>query len=303
MTLKSLARNLLPPGLYPLALQVAGKSADQQLKKYHQGGRIPWSEGYLIHKTQAVAAAIRDRDLLTVFRDRRPLPKNYGLGLDERCVEYPWLFAHLPETASTLLDAGSVLNHDYIVSHPYFDSRRLHIVTLSPEAMAYWERGIGYFYDDLRHLPLRDEFYDAIVCLSTLEHVGLDNSIYTRSSDDIEAKSTDFIAALHELRRVLKPGGALFISVPFGTYQNFGSFQQFDAALLNKAIAAFGPAQVVEKTYFKYFINGWQVATEADCANCEYVQSDEWFTQTPGKPKPSDGAAAARAVACVHLLR
>lgn len=305
MTLKSLARNLLPLGLYPLALQVAGKSPDQQLKKYRQGGYIPWSEGYIIHKTQVIATTIRDHDLLAVFRDSHPLPAGYGLYLDERCVEYPWLFAHLPEAAHTLLDAGSVLNHDYIVSHPYFDSRCLHIVTLAPEAMAYWDRGIGYLYEDLRHLPLRDEVYDAIICLSTLEHVGLDNSLYTHSPTDIEAKSTDFTAALQELRRVLKPGGALFLSVPFGTYQNFGTFQQFDSDLLAVAIAAFGPAQTVHKTFYKYTTLGWQRVEEADCRDCCYVPSSEWelVNISPLSTGPVDRAAAARAVACIHIVK
>ena len=39
-------------------------------------------------------------------------------------------------------------------------------------------RGISYVYCDLRDLPLRDAFYDTVISLSTLEHVGMDDEHY-----------------------------------------------------------------------------------------------------------------------------
>jgi len=35
---------------------------------------------------------------------------------------------------------------------------------------------------------------------------------------------------------VLKPGGSLFLTVPFGIYRHFGTFQQFDRKLLSRVV-------------------------------------------------------------------
>ncbi|WP_052049886.1 class I SAM-dependent methyltransferase [Leptolyngbya sp. KIOST-1] len=299
MSLKESIEFWVPPSLIALGKLAVGKTPQQKIDRYLSGDRTPWSPGYEPYKQQTIQEVLQNQSLLEIFDQGQSLPSGYGLYLDERCVEYPWLFSKLPDVAQYVLDAGSVLNYEYLLDHPYFANKRLHIATLAPEYRCFWEKGISYFFEDLRELPIRGEFYDAIVCLSTLEHVGLDNTQYAQSERYSENQSNDYRLAVKELSRILKPGGSLFLSVPFGKYQNFGDFQQFDAALLADAIAAFGPAQAIEKTYFKYSADGWQVATEADCADCKYVHSDEWF----GKAKPSDGAAAARAVACVHILR
>lgn len=303
MSLKESIEFWVPPSLIAVGKLAAGKTPQQKINRYLSSDRIPWSPGYEPYKQQTIQAVLQNQSLLEIFNQAKSMPSGYGLYLDERCVEYPWLFSKLPAAAQYVLDAGSVLNYEYLLDQPYFANKRLHITTLAPEYRCFWEKGVSYFFEDLRKLPIKDEFYDAIICLSTLEHVGLDNTQYAQGKRYSENRSDDYRLAVKELSRILKPNGSLFISVPFGKYQNFGDFQQFDAALLDDAIAAFGSAQAIEKTYFKYSTDGWQVATEADCANCEYVHNDEWLAQTSGKAKPSDGAAAARAVACVHILR
>lgn len=303
MSLKESIEFWVPPSLIAAGKFAAGKTRQQKINHYLSSDRTPWSPGYEPYKQQVIQKVLQDQSLLKIFNQGKSLPNGYGLSLDERCVEYPWLFAKLPDAVQYVLDAGSVLNYEYLIDQPYFTNKRLHITTLAPEYKCFWKKGISYFFEDLRQLPIKDEFYDVIVCLSTLEHVGLDNTQYARGKHFSENRSNDYRLAVKELSRILKPGGSLFLSVPFGKYQNFGDFQQFDAALLTDAIAAFCTAQIIEKTYFKYSTDGWQVATEADCADCEYVHNDEWLAQTPGQAKPSDGAAAARAVACVHLLR
>ena len=83
--------------------------------------------------------------------------------------------SQLPGTPGELLDAGSVLNHDFILSHPGLMSKKITIMTLAPEDHSFWNMGINYVYGDLRHTYFRDEYFDFVVCISTLEHIGLDN--------------------------------------------------------------------------------------------------------------------------------
>lgn len=47
--------------------------------------------------------------------DIQLLSKNHGLGIDERVIEYPWLFSRLSKNKSRLLAAGSILNFEYIL--------------------------------------------------------------------------------------------------------------------------------------------------------------------------------------------
>jgi ubiquinone/menaquinone biosynthesis C-methylase UbiE len=177
---------------------------------------------------------------------------------------------------------------------------------LAPENNCYWDRGISYIYDDLRYIPIRNDYYDAVFCISVLEHVGLDNTSFAGDSIFNEHNKYDAELVMKELRRVLKPGGALLITVPFGIYQDYGTFQQFDAELLWKAINAFGVAKNTTLTFYKYSSLGWQISTEMDCKTCKYVENtaNAWRDHRPvSMIAETDRAAAARAVACLRLTK
>ncbi|WP_448573028.1 methyltransferase domain-containing protein [Trichothermofontia sp.] len=307
--LKKLAESLFPPAVLPIAKWVMGRSEHQLKQHYLKNGRVPWSQGYGIYKQQFITESLQNPELMALFQTGQPLPAGYGIGLDERCVEYPWLFSHLPVDAIYILDAGSVLNHKFLLDHPIFTNKTLHILTLAPESVCFWERGISYLFADLRHIPLQSDLYDAVICLSTLEHIGCDNSAYTQSQINKESQPDTFTEAIAELHRVLKPGGHLFLSVPFGAYQHFGSFQQFDSERLQRAIAAFQPVASVNSTFYRYTREGWNIATEDECHSSRYVDWVGWanndasvVTKLSPKPEP-DNAAAARAVVCVHLIK
>lgn len=311
MSIKTLAKSLLPSIVINAATYATGRTPqkinEQRLQEYLQNGKVPWSDGYSIYKEKFIAQALLDDTLLKRFHCGESLSINYGIGIDERCVEYPWLFAHLPANAKCLLDAGSILNYDFILNHSIFDHKKLHILTLAPEINCFWQKGISYLYNDLRDIPLRNDYYDAIICLSTLEHIGCDNTIYTKDKTYRENHSEDFVLAMKELHRILKPSGSLLLSVPFGAYRHFGLFQQFDRELLSRAVDAFDDASQVIEIFYRYNANGWQVSTAEDCAECEYVEwvARAWQHQQLPQTIPiePDLAAAARAVACVRLVK
>lgn len=273
--------------------------------QFERHGRVPWSPGYDEHKRRFLAATIDDEALLERFRTGAALPANHGVGIDERSVEYPWLLAWLGCRPGVLLDAGSALNHEFLLSHPALRAREIHIVTLAPEVESFVGRGISYLFHDLRDLPLRSDFYDDVACVSTLEHVGFDNTAYTHDEAHREQRPDDFRLVMRELNRVLKPGGRLYLTVPFGVPRRFGSFRPFDRALLDAAVAAFGGSTEMREAFYRYTAEGWQRADADDCAACEYVEwitrpHDQWPRPTPVEP---DRAAAARAVACVRLVK
>jgi SAM-dependent methyltransferase len=177
-----------------------------------------------------------------------------------------------------------------------------------PEYQCFWNHGISYIYDDLRDMPIRNDHYDTVVCLSTLEHVGCDNTQFTADETHREHRRDDYLRVMGEFRRVLRPGGALFLTVPFGQYEWWGEFQQFDRELLSRAIEAFGPAPEPDVTFYRYSSHGWQIADEESCADCHYGL---WALTVKGIPysweeliaADENFPAAARAVACVKLVK
>jgi SAM-dependent methyltransferase len=286
------------------ALQMRGKFARLLIDQYLAGEHPPWSSGYILYRRQFISQVLSSPEAMSPFRTGQLLPPGYGFGLDERCVEYPWLLAQLDPQPERILDAGAILNHAFVLDQPIWQRKRIHMLTLAPEDYCYWDRGISYLFEDLRQIPIRDGFYDTIVCVSTLEHIGADHRIFTRSGTYPERVSGDFVPALREMHRVLKPSGRLFFSVPFGRYRDLGTQRVFDEGLLEQAIAAFGP-QEVSRTFFRYSQQGWQYAHIGECKNCQYVDwvvllPEHRSAQFPGQP---DGATAARAVACVELKK
>lgn len=277
---------------------------DVGIVRYVKGGRIPWSAGYSAYRAHNVSEILNNDGMMAKFRNEQTLPPGYGVGLDERCVEYLWLLSLLEPGPERMLDAGSALNHAFILDQNVLQNKTIHILTLAPEHNCFWHRGISYLYADLREIPVCDDYYDTVVCCSTLEHVGLDNTAFIQSDSYAEKRPDDYLEALMEIRRVLKPNGKLLLTVPFGRYRNFDTFQQFDERLVKQTIAAFRPAKV-EQTYFCYTAGGWDFSTSEACTDAEYV---EW-TALPPEQRPAifpdhpDRAAAARAVACLLLVK
>ena len=102
--------------------------------------------------------------------------------------------------------------------------------------------------------------------------------------------------ALDEFIRVLKPGGNLFLTVPFGRYEDHGWQQQFDSGMVSKVTRISGVSNC-ETTYYRYYPEGWQLSSESDCVDCAYHDFNA------RKVYDSDYAAAARAVACIQLKK
>src|SRR5262249_44554084 len=72
------------------------------------------------------------------------LPPGYGVGLDERVVELPWLLAQQP--SGRMLDAGSALNHEHVLNRVRPLVTSLDVVTLVPEEISFTDKHVSYLY-------------------------------------------------------------------------------------------------------------------------------------------------------------
>lgn len=266
------------------------------LAAYSLNGRQPWRAGYTTYRNEYIIHSVNSSDLIERFRIGTSLGENFGFGIDERIVEYPWLISRLSDKPIDLLDAGSTLNFDFILAHPTFKQKRIVIYNLSPET-TFSSSQVSYIYGDLRETILKSEYFDVITCISVLEHIGMDNTgIYSDDASYKESAPSDYQQALSEFRRLLKSGGKLFLTMPYGRYENHGWFQQFDEVMVSNVINYFQPT-AYEITYYKYDESGWKPSTSADCSDCRYsvFNSD--------KAVSDDHAAAARAVVCLELTK
>jgi SAM-dependent methyltransferase len=229
--------------------------------------------------------------------DMRALPAGYGRWLDERIVEYPWLFAHLPDGPGKLLDAGSALNFDYMLREPKLRQKQLTIMTLAPEDECFWKLGVSYVFGDLRNLCFREGHFDYIVSISTVEHIGLDNTLlYTQDPEKRETNTGSYRAALQELRRVLRPGGKLYLTVPFGRHDVRKWLQVFDAQMVEEMVAAFRPASH-SIDYFLYDSRtGWELSSAQRASNARYF---DFRQDQPWEGHP----VAAEAIAAMELVK
>ena len=237
-------------------------------------GDMPLKEGISRLESKWMRAALsraardaRDRRVVELMAGGRGLAADaavrisgLGVGLDERVLELPFALdvARLGEPGE-VLDAGSSINLPVvrqIVGRPA--ARVTHFTqsgSREPQLPGDEDRFI-FKFGDLRQMPFADATFHRAVCVSTLEHVGMDNAQYGGASETDPASA---VRAVAELLRVVVHGGELLVTVPYGRRRANESFRVFDADDL-RALLAPAVAEDVQTRYF-YYQSGW---TEGD---------------------------------------
>jgi SAM-dependent methyltransferase len=141
--------------------------------------------------------------------DERPRGLGGPAPSDERVVEIPWTLARL-RGERRVLDVG------YAFAEPAYLAGLAAAVPDGLVGVDLIERdvaGLRPVVADVRALPFASRSFDAALCISTLEHVGLDNRVYGGPRERDESGP---VTALRELRRVLARRGRLLVTVPTG---------------------------------------------------------------------------------------
>lgn len=141
-------------------------------------------------------------------------------GTDERVIEIPWVLSRLG--SGTTLEVGFANAEDaYLAALIACRVERLVGADLAERTI----EGLESVTADARELPFADEVFDTVLLVSTLEHIGADNAVYGIAHDDDPGAR---LAALRELRRVLRSTGRLLVTVPLGEPGDHGWFRQDD---------------------------------------------------------------------------
>lgn len=201
---------------------------------------------------------------------------------DERAIEYPYALSKLKEKGRKLryLDAGCVMNNKLISPYIWDITDQLWLLNPIVEKLQH-PKNIVYIVNDIREVNLFDEIqFDYITSLSTIEHVGMDNTRYGGPPQEfsglIEHPEKYASEAVKCLIKLLKPSGTLLLSVPFGSrfeflYQyerpNKPVYYTFDNNRIKSFIAASLADFVVNVSVYKSIPgHGW-IETDLDDQN------------------------------------
>lgn len=249
--------------------------------------KIPYSLGYGRARKKLIIKAIDNNNEELNFYNVK--------GMDERLVEYKWIFNYLSKIKSkTILDAGSTMNFDFIFER-LDESNKIFIQTLFSEKKNYNFMNISYIYEDLNSPIFKDNFFDYITCISTLEHIGFDNSSYNYSKIKKDVNKTNnkkYLETIKEFKRVLKKNGKLLLTIPFGKKIEHNHLQQFDYGDVEEIIKFFNTENYTMR-YFTYKNHNWIEVQYQECDNSE-IRVD-YSKQT------SDHLASARSICLLEL--
>ena len=171
-------------------------------------------------------------------------------GMTERVVEIPWVLSRY-RGERRVLDIGPAYALPlYIQGLRRLRIPELHGVDLSKRQIP----GMAVTHADVRKMPFPDGWFDLILCVSTLEHIGRDNAHYqVVANADVEEGD---VTALTEMRRVLAPAGRILISVPFGKLDVQSWQKQYDLAAWEALLRRTG-LRAIEREWFGYDTAGW----------------------------------------------
>jgi SAM-dependent methyltransferase len=203
----------------------------------------------------AIALAARAR-----AGDVRPRGLTAPPATDERLVEIPWVLSRY-RGEPRVLDVGYA-NADPAYLAALAAAAPDEVIGLDPvprEVGGF--RGVG---GDLRALPFEDGAFDVVLCVSTIEHVGRDNSVY---GADAERDDAGIPLALVELRRV---ASRILLTVPTGAPEDHGWFVQLDVPTWRRLFRE-AALQIVEDEVYELRAEGWAAADD-EAAGLRYGQ-------------------------------
>ena len=165
---------------------------------------------------------------------------------NERVIERPFVFQNLPEKSNArILDIGCA---DSIMP--------IEMASLGYEAYGndykkypFTHPRFKFIIGDAMKLPFQDNFFNAITCISVLEHVGL-------SKDFGQVFERKDKMLMEKIRKMLKKKGVLILTTSFGTSRILGNkhTRVYDSKECKMLFSGF---KKIKERYFYLSNEGW----------------------------------------------
>ncbi len=172
--------------------------------------------------------------------------------INERIVEIPWVFMNLGITQGKILDVGCCWSSVSMELASF--GFEVWGIDLDPCALTH--PNFKFIQGDVCRSSLPERFFDRVVDISTLEHIGLGHFQDTIQPDGDRQ-------AVQSIHRVLKTGGRFLMTVPFGQRCVTAWFRVYDSSSLAELI---GPFKLVRQEFYIQRGGHWVPATQAEAA-------------------------------------
>jgi SAM-dependent methyltransferase len=171
---------------------------------------------------------IKDYFDIRYFSRVRELKKVH---VNERIVEIPFTLHAVAKlhTGAEVLDIGCSES----ILPLYVSYSGLKVTGLDYRDYPYTAPNFRFTRGDILNLPFNGSSFDAVTCISTLEHIGI--GFY----NDPKQNTAADLSAIQEIKRVLRPNGFLVLSVPYGLGASNAQQRIYDHAALNELMKGF----------------------------------------------------------------
>jgi SAM-dependent methyltransferase len=133
--------------------------------------------------------------------------------VSSRIIEYPFVFKNLIDIpkGGKILDVGCC----YSLLSIHLASVGYKVYGLDIEEYHYIHPNFRFVKGDIRKTSFPDEYFDAVVAISTIEHVGIPFSFQKMRPFRGKSVRGD-LEAIKEIYRILKTSGIFLITLPIG---------------------------------------------------------------------------------------
>lgn len=182
--------------------------------------------------------------------------------LDSRIIEYPFVLRKLTQLLpGKVLDVGCTDGGNFVA--PTLAYLGWQVYGVDNREFRFEHPNFHFLQEDIRHSSFPDNFFDVAYAVSTLEHIGIAGRYGVREEDP-----EGDLRAVMETERLLRPGGTLVITVPYGQAAIVRPFNRvYDRARLQRLIGAW---LVKDEAYWLLNDQGrWQMVSEELAAKTE----------------------------------
>lgn len=186
--------------------------------------------------------------------------------LDSRVIEYSFVLSRLVEAQrGKALEVGCTDSGNIVPA--VLTSLGWAVYGIDNREFKFQHPNFHFTQGDIRKAPFPDDFFDCVYAVSTIEHIGLE-----RRYGVTEADPEGDIKAVAEIARVLVPGGAFLLTVPYGRARLVKPLQRvYDKLRLERLLANW---KVKDEIYYVPQDGYWVVVPQEVAAQKDYLKGE-----------------------------
>lgn len=136
-------------------------------------------------------------------------PAELRVRVGERIVEYPFIFKNIRGLKKgRILDVGCC--GSYFITQLAALGHEVHGIDIRRHPVKFPK--VKTVQGDIRKTTYPNDFFDVVIAISTLEHIGIESKTYGIRHEDPEGDKK----AIREMTRILKPNGKMIVTLPYG---------------------------------------------------------------------------------------